>query len=94
MLDHALPAEQTQIQQPIQLISAEVLCAIEKRRRNALKQVGPCKLGCHEIDEEVLVGGLERGCVVGISSEEEDFGVMVSLSQPRNPGLGSPVFPN
>ncbi|KAB5560035.1 hypothetical protein GE09DRAFT_1236557 [Coniochaeta sp. 2T2.1] len=35
--------------------------------------------GCAELDEDVLVGGLERGRVVGLSAEEEGFGLLLGL---------------
>ena len=36
--------------------------------------------GCAEVDREVLGGGgFERGSVVGVSAEEVDFGVLVSV---------------
>ena len=34
--------------------------------------------GFQEIDEHVLLGGLDRGSVVGISAEEDDFALCVS----------------
>lgn len=57
--------------------SAAVLAAIEHERRDEVARRGTCGVGCREVDECVLMGGLERGAVVGVSSEEE-FGVLVS----------------
>lgn len=38
------------------------------------------KYGCTELDEAVLLGGLERGSVVGISADDVDgFGLLVWL---------------
>lgn len=38
--------------------------------------------GCAEVDREVLLGGgFERGSVVGVSAEDVDFGVLVSVQQ-------------
>jgi hypothetical protein len=34
--------------------------------------------GCRELDEYVLLGGFERGSVVGVSAEDEDVGMLVS----------------
>ncbi|KAK1974378.1 hypothetical protein LZ30DRAFT_787039 [Colletotrichum cereale] len=60
-------------------ISAAVLCSRETKRRNAVKERGPLKVGCREVDEEVLLGGFERGTVVGISTESEQMGLLISL---------------
>lgn len=45
--------------------------------------------GCDEIDERVLVGGFERGRVVGITAKREDFGVLVSLTDGKRQGVGT-----
>ena len=38
----------------------------------------PCfRIGCSEIDDYVLLGGLEAGTVVGLSAEDEEFGLLV-----------------
>ncbi|EMR69658.1 putative fasciclin domain family protein [Eutypa lata UCREL1] len=38
------------------------------------------RTGCREIDEEALLSaGFERGCVVGVSAEDVDFGVLIGL---------------
>lgn len=61
-------------------VSAAALARIEKQRRDIVKRLGPCPSGCSDLDGYVLLGGLERGSVVGISAEEEDVvGVTVSL---------------
>ncbi|EHK25047.1 uncharacterized protein TRIVIDRAFT_129829, partial [Trichoderma virens Gv29-8] len=51
---------------------ASALASIEKRRRDFVRSLGPCPSGCHDLDKHVLLGGLERGSVVGISAEDED----------------------
>lgn len=62
-------------------ISASVLADSEAGRRNTLKELGPCRSGCDDLDEYVLLGGLERGCVVGLSAEEEDeMGLVVGTN--------------
>jgi hypothetical protein len=58
-------------------VSAAVLASLEHERRERVAGKGRCGVGCAEIDERVLLGGLERGAVVGVSSEEEEFGVLV-----------------
>ena len=63
-------------------ISAAVAAAQETKRRDALRRLGPCRSGCRDLDDYVLLGGLERGHVVGVSAEEEDdVGVLVSLGR-------------
>ncbi|KAL7954100.1 hypothetical protein V8C34DRAFT_295293 [Trichoderma compactum] len=60
------------------LVSASALASIEKRRRDFVRSLGPCPSGCEDLDAYVLLGGFERGSVVGISAEDED-GVGVTL---------------
>lgn len=59
-------------------IPATIIAEVESRRRDANRDLGPCQSGCSEVDDSALLGGLERGSVVGISSEDESFGVTVS----------------
>ena len=72
-----LPASQASSHFPLEPISADILCDLESRRRDEAKALGLCRSGCADIDGYVLLGGLERGSVVGISAEDEDFGVRV-----------------
>lgn len=58
-------------------ISASILAEQETDRRNSLRHLGPFKSACSEIDDYILQGGLERGSVVGLSAEEESFGLTV-----------------
>ncbi|GKT42640.1 uncharacterized protein ColSpa_02821 [Colletotrichum spaethianum] len=60
-------------------VSAAVLCSRETKRRDAAKARGSLRVGCREVDEEVLVGGFERGSVVGLSAESEQMGLLISL---------------
>ncbi|KAG6092829.1 hypothetical protein E4U31_007037, partial [Claviceps sp. LM219 group G6] len=61
---------------PLPPLPAHILAAQEVRRRNALRERGPCRSGCGDLDSHVLrVGGFERGCVVGVSAEEEGVGM-------------------
>lgn len=62
-------------------VSASALARTEKQRRDLIKSLGPCRTGCEDLDQHVLLGGgFERGSVVGISAEEEDaVGVAVSF---------------
>jgi hypothetical protein len=75
-------------------VSGATLFGLEVERRMGLRQKGNIPTGCAEIDKMVLLGGgLERGCVVGISAEEIDFGVLVSslVSPSVVPGLSRSV---
>ena len=72
-----LPASQASSHFPLEPISADVLADLEFRRRDETKALGLCRSGCPDLDGYVLLGGLERGSVVGISAEHEDFGVQV-----------------
>ncbi|KAL9468932.1 hypothetical protein ACSS6W_010626 [Trichoderma asperelloides] len=60
-------------------VSASALASIEKQRRDFVRGLGPCRSGCDDLDNYVLLsGGFERGSVVGISAEDED-GVGVTV---------------
>lgn len=60
-------------------IPADIVAANERSRRDANHRLGACRCGCPEIDDYALLGGLERGSVVGISSEREEFAFTVRL---------------
>lgn len=66
----------------IEPVSGATLFEQETRRRVELVRRGRCLTGCCELDDQVLLGGFERGCVVGISAEEEDVGLLVSTEFP------------
>ncbi|KAL8413512.1 hypothetical protein RB594_004955 [Gaeumannomyces avenae] len=52
----------------------------EAAQRDSLLSRGNLATGCGEIDDEVLAGGgFERGCVVGVSAEQEEFGLLIGL---------------
>lgn len=70
--EHPLPAP----------VSGSTLFALEGARRVDLGRKGTIRTGCKEIDEQVLVDGFARGCVAGISAEEIDMGLVVSLPIP------------
>lgn len=61
-------------------IPAAVLASLERERRARVGEKGRCAAGCGEVDG-VLLGGLERGAVVGVSSEGE-FGLLVGCFFP------------
>ncbi|KAI0975808.1 hypothetical protein F4678DRAFT_283304 [Xylaria arbuscula] len=61
-------------------VSGSILFGREIERRKKLRERGVISTGCSEIDDALLLGGgFERGCVVGVSSEEVDFGVLLGL---------------
>lgn len=61
-------------------VPASVLAANEARRLDGAARLGRLRTGCGGVDDHVLLGGLGRGCVVGLSAEEEDgFGVPVCI---------------
>ena len=74
------PPQPSQASSHFQLepVSGATLFDQETRRRDALARRGRCLTGCRELDDQALLGGFERGCVVGVSAEEEDVGLLVS----------------
>ncbi|KAM7190555.1 hypothetical protein V8F20_009688 [Naviculisporaceae sp. PSN 640] len=67
---------------PIPLpVPASVLVDRELARRRKLRRQQKRNIltGCREIDDYVLLGGFERGCVVGISSEDDEMGLLLGL---------------
>lgn len=79
-LNMDLPASQGSSHFTPEPISGSVLADREVKRRNAAVRLGLCRTGCLELDDYVLLGGLERGSVVGLSAEDEEVGVQVSKS--------------
>ncbi|KAF4967021.1 hypothetical protein FZEAL_10582, partial [Fusarium zealandicum] len=69
------PASQASSHFPLEPIPASVLADKEARRRDEVLKLGACKTGCVRLDDEVLVGGFERGSVAGISAEDEEMGL-------------------
>ncbi|KAI1351274.1 hypothetical protein F5Y01DRAFT_304766 [Xylaria sp. FL0043] len=52
----------------------------ETERRKKLHERGVIPTGCSEIDDALLLGGgFEGGCVVGVSAEEVEFGILLGL---------------
>jgi len=60
-------------------LSASALVDQELDRRRRLRRRGNILTGCRDVDEYVLLGGFERGAVVGMSVEEDEVGLLVSL---------------
>jgi len=57
--------------------SAAVLLDQEITHREGLESRGNIFTGCDELDDHVLLGGMQRGRVIGLSAEEETFGLLV-----------------
>ncbi|KAI6085013.1 hypothetical protein F4821DRAFT_241712 [Hypoxylon rubiginosum] len=64
---------------PPEPVSGATLYDLEVARREKLRSRGRVATGCGEIDEAALLGGFERGSVVGVSAEDGDFGLLVGL---------------
>ncbi|KAI0101274.1 hypothetical protein F4814DRAFT_432854 [Daldinia grandis] len=74
------PASQTSSHFPLlEPISGATLYELESARRETLRRRGRIRTGCVEVDDAVLLGGLERGSVVGVSAEDIEFGLLVGL---------------
>lgn len=74
----APPTSQRGSRDLLQPLPASALLEQELARKDRLCSRGNLLTGCRELDEYVLLGGFERGCVVGVSAEEEDLGMLVS----------------
>ncbi|KAJ4421067.1 hypothetical protein N0V82_003971 [Gnomoniopsis sp. IMI 355080] len=74
---HPIPS-QTSSHAPLEPASGTTLLQAELNRRDTLRP--PCPTGCRELDDATLLsGGFERGCVVGISAEEDDVALVLGL---------------
>ncbi|SPQ19519.1 53f8500f-8201-4620-a17f-1d8ec48babf6 [Thermothielavioides terrestris] len=60
---------------PFGPLPASLLLDQELARKERLRRRGNLTTGCRELDEYVLLGGFERGSVVGVSAEEEEMGL-------------------
>ncbi|KAI5464546.1 hypothetical protein BGZ63DRAFT_401479 [Mariannaea sp. PMI_226] len=78
-IDMELPPSQASSHFSIEPIPASVLAERETKRRDAAVALGLCRTGCPKLDQYVLLGGLERGSVVGLSAEDEEVGVQLGL---------------
>lgn len=69
---------QTSSHAPLEPTSGITLLHAELNRRANLAP--PCATGCFELDDATLLsGGFERGCVVGVSAEEDDVALVLGL---------------
>ncbi|TPX10660.1 uncharacterized protein E0L32_008394 [Thyridium curvatum] len=75
----APPLSQLSADFPLEPVTGKTLFLQDRARRNRLHGLGGCRTGCAELDDEVLLGGFERGRVVGVSAEEDDVGVLLGL---------------
>ncbi|KAI1658779.1 hypothetical protein F4813DRAFT_44199 [Daldinia decipiens] len=79
-IEEGLPASQASSHFPLlEPISGATLYKLESARRETLRRRGRVRTGCAEVDDAVLLGGLERGSVVGVSAEDVEFGLLVGL---------------
>ncbi|KAI2780903.1 hypothetical protein F4815DRAFT_492972 [Daldinia loculata] len=79
-VDEGPPASQASSHFPLlEPISGATLYELESARRETLRRRGRVRTGCAEVDDAVLLGGLERGSVVGVSAEDIEFGLLVGL---------------
>lgn len=78
-MDQEVPASQVSSHFQLEPISGSTLYNLEDARRKRLGARGTLKTGCEEIDKQALVDGFERGVVVGISAEEMEYGLVVSI---------------
>ncbi|KAK3365192.1 hypothetical protein B0T24DRAFT_427744 [Lasiosphaeria ovina] len=69
------PAEEA----PLEPIPASVLLKKAVERKDGLRRRGNILTGCGELDEYVLLGGFERGSVVGVSAEDGEIGLLIGL---------------
>ncbi|KAK4102235.1 hypothetical protein N658DRAFT_469797 [Parathielavia hyrcaniae] len=75
-----LPLSQAASHCPVQQpLPASLLVDLELDRREKLLRKGNLLTGCGELDDYVLLGGLERGSVVGVSAEEEELGLLIGF---------------
>lgn len=77
-MESPLPASQASSHFVLDPIPASVLADKEARRRDAAVELGHCMTGCAVLDDDVLLGGFERGSVIGVSAEDEEMGVQAS----------------
>jgi len=74
---NAPSASQASSHFPLEPVTGATLFHQGVSRRNALTERGRCLTGCKELDDAVLLGGFERGCVVGVSAEDDEVGLLV-----------------
>ncbi|KAK7209709.1 hypothetical protein V2G26_016887 [Clonostachys chloroleuca] len=75
-----LPISQASSHLALEPVVASAVLNGERERRISNQKLGACRTGCDDIDDYVLMGGLERGAVVGLSSEREDeFGLVLAV---------------
>lgn len=77
--DDGLPAAASQASShfPLDPVDGLTLFEAEAARRDRLSRKGNCMTGVRELDDDVLLGGFERGCVLGVSAEEEEMALLV-----------------
>lgn len=62
-------------------VCASTLASNEATLQDRLARFQPIQYGCKELDGIVLLGGLQRGSVVGVSADNTDgFGLLVRFA--------------
>ncbi|KAK0703489.1 hypothetical protein B0T26DRAFT_629238, partial [Lasiosphaeria miniovina] len=64
---------------PLEPVPASILLEKAVERKDSLRRRGNILTGCSELDEYVLLGGFERGSVVGVSAEDDEIGLLIGL---------------
>ncbi|KAL2017063.1 hypothetical protein VTK56DRAFT_2636 [Thermocarpiscus australiensis] len=77
--DIPITVSQASSQFPLEPVPASVLLEQELARKERLCRKGNLMTGCRELDGYVLLGGFERGSVVGVSAEEEEMGLLIGF---------------
>ncbi|KAI6778112.1 uncharacterized protein J7T54_001533 [Emericellopsis cladophorae] len=78
-MDASSPQATSRTAFALEPIPANIIASNEIKRRDVNIDAGRLCVGCSEIDDQVLLGGFERGAVVGVSSEVESFAVKLAL---------------
>src|SRR4051794_22760693 len=60
-------------------LPASTLLSDELQSHHSLHAKGTFLTGCSELDSTILLGGLSRGSVAGISAEDEDVALRVGV---------------
>ncbi|KAG9258745.1 uncharacterized protein F5Z01DRAFT_217067 [Emericellopsis atlantica] len=78
-MDASSPQATSRTAFALEPIPATIIASNEIKRRDVNIDAGRLYVGCSEIDNQVLLGGFDRGAVVGVSSEVESFAGKLAL---------------
>ncbi|KAK2075307.1 hypothetical protein P8C59_009442 [Phyllachora maydis] len=85
------PASDATSHSALDPVPASLLAARETARRDGCMRKGTIRTGCAEVDETVLLGGFERGCVVGVSAEDDRFALQLGLQSIAHALVAAPA---